>query len=378
MRGHATPSSAPIFLQCWLRVAYASDPAFRNEVPGSPAARLGTACHRVLELAGAGQLPRSSEPGWTEAFDATWEHAIAAEEESARKHPLESHLPPAKRWPGYAIRKVRTRKLAAKLSGADAPRAAATPGGEVELEQEHAGFEGKLRGRPDIVRRTADGTAIEDYKTGSLYEAESGELKDSYRLQLLLYAALAEEVMGDGATSATLIPLEGEPARIEIKGSEAAEAAGEVISAMDSYNQAVAAGTPGEDLASPEPDHCRFCPFAVRCPAFWSAITPEWDTEGILAVAGQISNSAVSRFGTFNIEVTIEAGSTSADTVTLHGLPFDQFAPAAAFAPGSPVAATGLRQGAQLGVLRPTLRTRIIAVNSAKSPGSGLPGPPSG
>lgn len=72
-------------------------------------------------------------------------------------------------------------------------RDARAPGTEVQLEQEHVGFEGKLRGRPDIVRKTADGTAIEDYKTGSLYEAESGELKEGYRLQLLLYAALAEE-----------------------------------------------------------------------------------------------------------------------------------------------------------------------------------------
>jgi RecB family exonuclease len=360
-RQHATPSSAPIFLQCWLRVAYASDPAFRAEVPGSPAARLGTACHQVLELAGAGALPPPSEPAWPEAFEAAWNQAIAAEEESARKHPLESHLPPASRWPGYAMRKVRTRKLAAKL-GASAPKTARAPGAEVQLEQEHVGFEGKLRGRPDIVRKTADGTAIEDFKTGSLYEAESGELKEGYRLQLLLYAALAEEGESEGTTtSAKLIPLEGEPAQIEIEGTEAAEAAGAVIAAMDGYNQAVATGASPQDLASPEPGHCRFCPFAVRCPAFWASITPEWSTEGILAVAGQVKQASASRFGTFNIEAIVEAGSSASDTVTLHGLPFDRFGPAAAAAPGSSIAATGLRPGAQPGVLRPTLRTRLIA-----------------
>jgi RecB family exonuclease len=343
-------------------VAYASDPAFRTEMPGSPAARLGTACHHVLELAGDGAFPPPSAPAWPEAFEAAWDQAIAAEEESARKHPLESHLPPANRWPGYAMRKVRTRKLAAKL-GANATKTTPAPGMKVELEQEHAGFEGKLRGRPDIVRKTADGTAIEDYKTGSLYEAESGELKEGYRLQLLLYAALAEEVEGKGATSAKLIPLEGEPAQIEIEGTEASEAADAVIAAMDGYNQAVAAGAALQDLARPEPGHCRFCPFAVRCPAFWSAITPEWSTEGIFAVAGQVDEVAASRFGTFNIEAIVEAGSTSSDTVTLHGLPFDRFGPAAAAAPGSSIAATGLRPGAQPGMFRPTLRTRLIALS---------------
>jgi len=257
------------------------------------------------------------------------------------------------------MRKVRTRKLAAQL-GTSATKPAPAPGMEIELEQEHVGFEGKLRGRPDIVRRTADGTAIEDYKTGSLYEAESGELKEDYRLQLLLYAALAGEIEGTGVTSARLVPLEGEPAQIKIEGTEAAEAAREVVAAMDGYNQAVAAGTEPEDLASPEPSHCRFCPFAVRCPAFWSAITPEWSAEGILAVAGQVSEVTASRFGTFNIEAAAEAGSTSSDAVTLHGLPFDQFGPAAAAASGSPMAATGLRPGAHPGVLRPTLRTRLV------------------
>jgi hypothetical protein len=257
------------------------------------------------------------------------------------------------------MRKVRTRKLAAQL-GANATKSAPAPGTEVELEQEHTGFEGKLRGRPDIVRRTADGTAIEDYKTGSLYEAESGELKEDYRLQLLLYAALAGEADSKGATSAKLIPLEGKPATMEIEGTEATEAAREAIAAMDGYNQAVAAGADPKDLASPEPSHCRFCPFAVRCPAFWSAITPEWSAEGILAVAGRVSEATASRFGTFNIEAAAEAGSTSSDAVTLHGLPFDQFGPAAAAAPGSLIAATGLRPGTHPGVLRPTLRTRLI------------------
>jgi CRISPR/Cas system-associated exonuclease Cas4 (RecB family) len=262
------------------------------------------------------------------------------------------------------MRKVRTRKLAAKL-GASATKIAPAPGVEVQLEQEHAGFEGKLRGRPDIVRKTADGTAIEDYKTGSLYEAESGELKEGYRLQLLLYAALAEKVEGEGTTtSAKLIPLEGEPAQIEIEGTEAAEAAVAVIAAMDGYNQAVAAGAAPQDLASPEPGHCRFCPFAVRCPAFWTAITPEWSTEGILAVAGQVREASASRFGTFNLEAIVEAGSSAADNVTLHGLPFDRFGPAAAAVPGSSIAATGLRPGAQPGVIRPTLRTRLIALSN--------------
>ena len=276
-----------------------------------------------------------------------WNEAVRVEEAAAREHPLECHLPPASRWPGYAMRKVRTRNLAAQL-GAKVPRAEPVGGQEVELverEREHAGFEGKLRGRPDIVRKTAAGTAIEDYKTGSLYEAESGELRESYRLQLLLYAALAQEADGERATSATLIPLEGGPARIDIQGAEATEAAAKVIEAMDAYNEAVAAGVPPLDMATPCPDHCRFCPYAIRCPAFWATITPEWSEDGIVAVAGEVQGAAISRFGTLDLETTVESGSVSGERVTLHGLPIDQFAPAATARAGSSVAATGLRPG---------------------------------
>lgn len=360
-REYATPSSAPLLLQCQLRVAYASDPEFRKEVPSSPAARLGTACHRVLELAGAGALPAAGGPDWLDGFEKAWSEAIASEEASAGEHPLEQHLPPAEHWPGYSIRKVRTRRLAERLGAvvtARVPRQAQA----AELEQERRGLGGKLRGRPDVVRRTEKGSVIEDYKTGSLFEADTGELKAAYRLQLLLYAALEQEATGEATRDARLIPLEGDPAAIEIGGDEAGQAARDVIAALDEYNQNVQACTSPEALADPSPEHCRFCPFAIRCPGFWSAVNPDWGADGIVAVTGEITASKSSRFDTFDVDGTVERGSVPGSSVRLHGLDLDRFRPALHAPIGSSFAAAGLRPGTSDDVARCTARTRLVVI----------------
>lgn len=367
-RDYASPSSAALFQQCMLRVAYASDPEFSREVPSSPAARLGTACHRILELAGSSGLPPPDSAGWREAFERAWDEAISVEEAAAHEHPLETHWPPAERWRGYAVRKVRTRRLAEQLaSNATAvPKEKPEEGAGLQLEQKREGFGGKLRGRPDVVRGTGQDSVIEDYKTGAVYEAGTEEVKAAYTLQLLLYAALERETTGECPRAARLIPLEGAPATIDIREEEAVKAARTAIAALDEYNAEVERGTSPERLADASPDHCRFCPFAVRCPGFWSAADRDWAAEGILAAAGDVTASESSRFDTFDLDGDIEAGSVPGGHMRLHGLDLDRFGPALQAGAGSSFAATGLRPGADNGVVQPTARTRLIV---ARHPG---------
>lgn len=359
-REWASPSSAALLLQCNLRVAYASDPEFRREVPGSPAARLGTACHQVLEVAGSHALPAPDSAAWRDAFESVWHDAISTEETAAAEHPLESHWPPAERWPGYAIRKVRTRHLAERLASASLTTGQA--GGAVELEHERQGFGGRLRGRPDVVRRTKQGSVVEDYKTGVVYEAGTAEVKTGYRLQLLLYSALEQERTGECPRTARLIPLEGEPATIEIKEDDVLEAAQSVLAALDQYNAHVEMGTSPDLLADAKPDHCRFCPFAIRCPGFWSAANQDWVEGGIVAAAGEVTDSEPARFDTFDLIGDVDAGTVAGDRVRLHGLDLNRFGPALHAPAGSSFAATGLRSGTSDELTRCTARTRLLII----------------
>jgi hypothetical protein len=95
---YVTPSGALALRECALRAAYRADPVFRAGVASSPAARLGSACHRVLERAAQSALPLPNDAGWDEAFEVLWDASIRREAEAASAHPAEAHWPPPTRW----------------------------------------------------------------------------------------------------------------------------------------------------------------------------------------------------------------------------------------------------------------------------------------
>jgi hypothetical protein len=251
------------------------------------------------------------------------------------------------------------------LSSAASSANSADGPGALALERRRDAFDGKLRGRPDVVRQSNSHCVIEDYKTGSLFEAGSDEIKASYRLQLLLYAALEEAGGGKRVASARLIPLDGDPETIHLEDGEALAAARSAVAALDEYNRDVDRGVAPIVLAEPSPDHCRFCPYAVRCPAFWEASTSSWADEGIIAIAGELTWRETSRFDTFDLRCDVTAGTVTHGAVQVHGLDLDRFSPALHAAIGSRITSTGL--GGSDGLLRPSQRTRLIVTTPAPS-----------
>jgi hypothetical protein len=359
---YVTPSGAPALEECLLRAAYSSDPEFAKEVPSSPAARLGNACHRVLELAGMGHLGPAGDPGWREAFETAWQEALEADVKRSRENPLEAHWPPPERWHGYGMRKVATRSLAARISSAARrERDCEQARGDNRGLQEHrqTAYSGRLRGRADVIRRNGAAT-IEDYKTGSIYEEGTDEIRSHYRVQLLLYAVLEHAETGSWPQRATLIPLEGDPATIEVDPQAAEAAADAALNALGRYNAEIWAGGSLGELGNPSPDICRFCPFAVRCPAFWTAVSPAWLEHGIVATAGAVVRIAESRLDTFNIELDAAAGSLEPGRCLLHGLDAQRFGAAVDAGERAHVAATNLAARVEERQVRPTQRTRLV------------------
>src|SRR5579875_1712756 len=357
---YTSPSGAAGLGKCMLQTAYDSDPAFRATVPSSPAARLGTVCHRVLELAGAGELPLADDPGWREAFDQAWADATA--ERERMRNPLEAHWPPPERWPYYAARKVATRRLCERILSARASGEAGYFAGEAPTLQEQRleAFGGKLRGRADVVQRSPE-PAIEDYKTGALFDSENGEVKSQYRTQILLYAVLEHEATGVWPKRATLVPLQGDPVVIEIDPGEANAAAEAAITALTDYNRRVSEGTPPIDLASPSPPVCGICPYAIECPAFWSDADTSWLAQGVVAIAGELHDLEASRVSTFNIRLQRLAGSVGAGEYLLFQLDAERFGGLVGLPPGAEIAAVWLAGDVAARQLRATQRTRVAA-----------------
>jgi hypothetical protein len=233
-------------------------------------------------------------------------------------------------------------------------------------EQRRQAFGGKLRGRADVIRRSPE-PEIEDYKTGSLADGETGDIKPQYRMQMLLYAVLEHEAAGVWPKRATLIPLQGAPVVIEIDPAEATAAAEAALAALGEYNREVDAGLPAIDLATPSPAACRFCPYAIECPAFWSSANHHWLEQGIVAVVGRIHGREESRLSTFNIRVKKTAGSVGPGDYLLYQLDAERFGAVLALPDGAEVAALWLIGDSDTQQLRPTMRTRITAEWTAEA-----------
>jgi RecB family exonuclease len=250
-------------------------------VLGQPKAWLGTAYHAVLEGA--------ASSGGAAAYEAAWLDAINEQHDRAGQHPLDQRFGPPERWPGYhlirAMALLRAQEVGSRSSSTG--RAGASEGGEVAREQWLSGAGGRLVGRPDLVR----GDAVIDYKTGDIHErGDSSAAKASYVRQLQIYAFLVNERTGRWPARGVLLPMEGPPLEVELEPAACERAAAEAVSLLDQYNRKIEAGVSSTSFASPSPDACRWCPYQVLCPAFWTAAAESWsDQIGAAAIGGPAS-----------------------------------------------------------------------------------------
>ena len=331
-----------------------------GSVPLSPAARLGTAAHRVLAAAGRGWLGAAGSACLAGAFDAAWSEAVCEEWRLSQGTALESGWRRPEDWPGFSMTKARARRLAVRVApGSEAAPQAAGRSVPCVLE-EHAtsACGGILRGRADVVRRFPD-HVIQDYKTGSIRDA-CGHLKAAYRTQALLYAYLEHEECGSWPARAEVIPLNGHPEIIEVVPAEAAAAVAQALAVRDRYNALVESGITEGD-AAPSAAACRWCGFELRCPAFWRAASAGWAADGVVAVAGTMTAKETFGFRTLDVDLAVRAGTLGETRCRLHGLPLSQFGMLARCDAGVAVAACGLMATKIGAVFRSTEWTRAIA-----------------
>lgn len=357
---YVSASSAGGLGACLLRIAFHSDPDMRAAVPSSPAARLGTAAHRVLEAAGRGRLGAAASAGFASAFDAAWNGSIGEQWRRSQGNDLEAGWRRPGDWPGFSMTKARTRRLAARVAPKSGTAAKAPGGSAPRVLEEHAqsACGGTLRGRADVVRRFPD-HVIQDYKTGSIHGAD-GSLRSGYRTQLLLYAYLEHEECGSWPVRAEVIPLRGDPAIIEVVPPEATAAAEQALAARDRYNALVGSGITESD-AAPSAAACRWCEFELRCPAFWKAASADWTADGVVAVVGTVTAKETFGFGTLDLDLAVSAGTLSEGHCRLHGLPLSQFGTLSKCDAGAVVAACGLTTTESAAVFRSTPWTRAAA-----------------
>lgn len=207
------PSSYEIVRMCPLRMAFRQ--ASAGSAAQGAAARVGEACHEVLEkLVAEGELLTDV---WRDTLDARFGVAITKQE-----------MEFGGSLRGARLARARLQKVAARMSTLlqGLPRDAVLP------EQELETAEGRLVGTIDLIVRSESAHFIADYKTGSAVEAETGEIKERYRRQLMLYACL-EESAHTWPRSATIIPFASAPLSIDVDPEQCLLVLRDVLSALE-------------------------------------------------------------------------------------------------------------------------------------------------
>jgi hypothetical protein len=270
---------AEVMRACLLRAALSRNRSAAKYVLGNPKAWLGTAYHEVLEKL-AIALPEVSS--LDAVVEQLWSAAIATQHERALAHSLDARFGAPTTWPGYHLARAAVRLRAEEMLRASVPPGGIprAPSDEDEIrEKEFTAFEGKLIGRPDLIRFDE----IVDYKSGAVNEfdeaTQTDVVKAAYVRQLRIYGFLAQQVLGRWLARGVLLPLAGAGVEVALDPADCTREAVGAVGLLDDYNARVRSGASAESFAQASPASCKWCPFKLICPAFWQAASPSWSGE---------------------------------------------------------------------------------------------------
>ncbi|MET2829790.1 PD-(D/E)XK nuclease family protein [Mesorhizobium shangrilense] len=246
---------------CALRGALSTSHAANTWVLHDPRVWLGTAFHRVMEVA--------ARPDATDAaVEQAWTEAVAEAATAAAAHPLDARYSVPDRWPNYFL--VRQRAMSSARSAIAAnigSKQGALRGGTSFTERLLVARGGRLAGRPDRF----DGRVLTEYKSSIPDTAWRGAaaVLEGFRRQLRLYAAIIADGRGNWPIEGRVVAASGQTMNVPLEPATCEAEADAALAALDELNHHLAAGGPPEALAQPGEEACGGCPFQALCPAFW-------------------------------------------------------------------------------------------------------------
>ena len=273
-----SPSRYTAMRSCLLREVWSAS-GNTPLLPPSPLAELGFVIHRLLEIAGRGQLADRQE----KAVEAAWSRLINEAEKTMSMSPIRlPHVPLSKSISDFEVRKLRACRKASKI----AHYAECSRKGAAGKAPQPTGFElwvetddGVVGGYIDCVKDTEKGIVLSDYKSGSFLHGgtfgEPRKVKQTYKEQLELYAALYRHRFGTWPAILEIVPLQGASVEVHFNKQNAErllETAGRSLRAVNITIKEVENGNEDvSSLASPKAEHCRMCQFRPECRAYWTA-----------------------------------------------------------------------------------------------------------
>jgi len=306
---YVSPSRVAKLEACFLQVVFDATPRYRGKKFLGPRARLGAACHALLARITRGELAGIPRAEWRSKLEHLWNEEIAEEERLSQESPLEEHFGPARRWPGYAIQKARAMRKAQVILERRLQARSWT--GRTWAERSYQAYQGRLRGRADVVYWSGEYAEIQDYKTGSIYERqEQGDnvLKSHYRKQILLYAAMRHDSTGIWPASGHIVSLTGDRESVDIDPAESEREVEVALELLERFNAQVSREHNSYALTSPSPEACRFCGYKAYCEPFWIRVSSDWGCSKNVAVDGLVIGVLTHVMADWTIQIQVRRG----------------------------------------------------------------------
>ena len=286
-----SPSKFTALGGCPLREIWPANNELRL-LPLSPAAYLGTAVHKLIELATRGQIKDE------EGMFAYWDESNRNIEKEMQSNHLEKHLVPLELSANnYEVKRNMVFNIVRALSkgntklgtqGSDNKKLES----EIWVETE----DGKVGGKIDLVKHTDAGIEILDYKTGSIIDAysECDDIKQEYKQQLKLYAALYFSSFGVWPVRIVLVGLDQHEYEIPFNKDECLNILNDAKRQLDELNGLIASGASYEVFAKPSPQNCKYCLYRPACQQYWKERqdNDQWpaDVQGMIKEKKMLGN----------------------------------------------------------------------------------------
>jgi PD-(D/E)XK nuclease superfamily len=297
--GRISPSRYASLTRCTLYEA-CSAAAQPSLLPVSPAAQIGAVTHKLLEQAGKGIFRNVNRPG----IEKAWDGLIAKQEGGMAQSPLLARFVPLRLTaPKYEVRRAQacTKALSIAKEASEVSRATAEcHDAKTYFEKWVSSGDEVVGGVVDYLHETSSELVVRDYKTGSVFDDDSSDpqVRESYKTQLWLYAALVHETFGRWPTKLELVPLAGSPIEIEFEPDRCAELLADArrtfVKVNANIRRAIECGR--EEvvaLAAPASGTCWYCQYRPGCVSYWRAreVTTDdgWPTDvrGVIRSARQ-------------------------------------------------------------------------------------------
>ena len=263
-----SPSRFSALKKCRLKEVWAAGGA-PQLLAVSPAARVGTIIHAVLEGAGKGKIREPHE------LEETWNASVERIQARMSESDLERHLVPLSSSALYfEVKKRQCLNMANEIVQSAVPHKADRPARqEPETEKWLQTSDGLIGGNVDRILHSDTGTIILDYKSGAIFEEsrspEDKSVKAEYQVQLKLYAGLYHSVYNEFPAALRVVALDGSSFDIGFTHEDCLALLDEARHQLADTNQIVASNESVErkqaSLASPEPGVCRYCSFRPAC-----------------------------------------------------------------------------------------------------------------